>query len=198
MRHFFQYLFCIGILSSVLACSSSPEEKAKKEIAKSLGIDKKKLDSESYYHFKMESGPLKGKEFTTPTYSQGGIGSTWDAGKTLTKSDISFIDPLQGSTTFCFRWTGKDITPIAPDKDPFSKNSFIELKVKVDEVQYTYLAEQANLKVKSLKEVSKLDQITKEHYPQWDLELEYDGVFKEMATGEVAKIKGMVKGVTRL
>ena len=198
MKHIFQYLFCVCTLFTFIACSSSPEEKAKKEIAKSLGIDKKKLDSESFYQFKVESGPLKGKEFTTPTYAQGGIGSTWDADKTLTKSEISFIDPLQGSTNFCFRWTGKDINPIAPDKDPYSKNSFIELKIKVDEDQYTYMAEKANLKVKSLKEVSKLDQITKENYPQWDLELEFDGEFKEMATGEIAKIKGMVKGVTRL
>lgn len=198
MKNLLHYLFCFCILFTFMACSSSPEEKAKSEIAKSLGIDKENLDLESFYYFKVNNGPLNGKEFTTPNYAQGGIGSTWDSDKKLIKSEISFIDPLQGSSTFCFKWTGKDINPIAPDKDPYSKNSFIELKIKVEEVQHTYMATQVDLKIKSLKEVSKLDQITKKNYPQWDLELEYDGEFKEVTSGEIVKISGMVKGVIKL
>ncbi|MGF1638349.1 MAG: hypothetical protein ACFCUU_14835 [Cyclobacteriaceae bacterium] len=175
-----------------MSCSNSPEEKAKDLVSKSMGIDKKKLESISYYHIKVIGGALDGKEFSTPVYAQGGIDTRKVEGKE--GSTISFMDTPQGYSNFRIIWNGNEATPLTSKTNPFGTNSYIELKLKVDDEKYSFISENGAYKIKSRKERT-LTHGTGEKYTAIDVEAEFDGEFVEATSGEKVKIKGLVRGI---
>ena len=183
-------VFLVGIVFFSFACSSSKEDQAIEKVAKELGMDKDKLKSKSFYSFKVHGGALDGQEFSVPAYAQGGIDARWDENKELAVSTIGFIDPMQGSSTFRFVWEGEQVRPLEAEANPFGDNSFIELNVKEDEKKYSFLSQTGAFKITSKEKKSLIDDITKESYPVYDLDADFEGDFSDASSGE-NKILGL-------
>lgn len=184
-------LTCIFCLT--LSCSSSPENMAKAEIAKSLAVDKEKLETSSYYIYTIYGGALDGKEFSTPVYAQGGIDTRKVEG--LEGSTITFMDPTQGSSNFRIIWNEEDATPLTSKANPFGKNSYIELNLKVAEAKYRFLSDHGIYNIKSKQKWVKTYD-TGQEFTNYDVLAEFEGEFTETSSGEKVKIKGLVNGFT--
>lgn len=82
------------------SCGQSNVEKTKKDVAKSLGMEKKELDSKTYYRFEINSCELKGKTLITHSYVQMTNGFGYGADSKIAYIDVAFIDAQQGNSLF--------------------------------------------------------------------------------------------------
>lgn len=187
-------ILCTAVLIMV-ACSGSKEERAIEKVAKDLGMDKKDLENKSMYEITITGGALDGKQFQTPVYAQGGVDSRWGADKEQVASTVGFIDPMQGNTNFYIVWDNKSPKPLASGGMFDSENSFIQIGIKDGEQKYEFVSQSGTYNIKSNEQKTKIDQITKDEYPVWDIEADFEGQFKDPSTGEIVTIKGTVRGV---
>lgn len=184
-----------GALIIAVACSGSKEDRALDKVAKDLGMDKKDLENKSMYAITITGGALNGQQFQTPVYAQGGVDSRWGSDKEQVASTIGFIDPIQGNTNFYIVWDDNSPKPLASGGMFDSENSFIQIGIKDGEQKYEFVSQSGTYNIKSNEQKTKIDQITKDEYPVWDIEADFEGEFKDSSTGGMVNIKGTVRGV---
>lgn len=178
------------LVALLLACASSSNEPSTDAIAKSLGVDKKELNSKSYYTFTFQDGDLSGNTMLSSSYAQTMNGFRYGGDSTLESFTVNFIDPQQGDSTFKVIFKNEVVQGFGTEEGSVFILSFLNNGEK-----QTLTSKSGTIQINKLidKKAAK-DDSRGSFADERRIELEFEGIFINQTSEEI-KIKGLLQFV---
>lgn len=185
-------ILLIILVALLISCGKSTGDKAKEEVAKSLGVDKEELDSKSYYTFTVQDGDLSGKTFATSSYAQTMNGFRYGGDSKIETLEITFIEPEQGNSTFKISFKNETAQPFGSEKGSEFKVSFSN-----DGKTHTLTSKSGTIKVNEfIDNKASSDDSRGSFADERKIELDFEGVFIDQTSNEEVKVNGKLQFVS--
>lgn len=182
----------IALLSLFTSCGQSVSDKAKEEVAKSLGVDKNELDSKTFYTFRVQGGDLNGKTFVTPSYTQTMNGFRYGGDSKIKSMEITFVDPQQGNSVFKIGFKDEAALPFDSDN-----GSQFMISILSDGKKYTLLSNSGNIKVNEFVDnKASFDDSRGGFADERRIELDFEGIFVDQTSNEDVNVSGKLQFVS--
>lgn len=185
-------ILLLALAALCVSCGQSTSGQSKQQVAQSLGVDVKKLDSKTFYSFTIQDGEIGGKTFMTPSYVQTSNGFSYGGDSKLNTTEITFFDPQQGNSTFKISFKNETAQPFASEQGSEFVLSFLNdgkkqiLKSQSGDIKMTEFIDNR----------ASFDDPKGSFADERRLELDFEGVFINQETNEEVKIKGYFQFVS--
>ena len=186
-------ILLIALTTLFLSCGQSATDPAKEQVAQSLGVDKKELDSKTFYSFTILTGDLKGKTFVTSSYAQTMNGFKYGGDSKMESLEITFVDPQQGDSAFKISFKDETAQPFSSEKG----SEFI-LSILNDGKKYSFTSKSGTIKVTEfIDNKASFDDPRGSFADERRLALDFDGVFINLTSQEEVSVKGKLQFVSK-